>query len=54
MHDLVIRNALLLDAPGQDPLDFMLDLALGVHGVWVNGVRDLESLPGRMLREFSA
>jgi N-acyl-D-aspartate/D-glutamate deacylase len=28
--------------------------ALGVHGVWVNGVRDLERLPGRVLREFSA
>ena len=28
--------------------------ALGVHGVWVNGVRDLDTLPGKVLREFSA
>jgi N-acyl-D-aspartate/D-glutamate deacylase len=28
--------------------------ALGVHGVWVNGVRDLQTLPGQVLREFSA
>ena len=28
--------------------------ALGLHGVWVNGISDLRSLPGRVLREFSA
>jgi len=28
--------------------------ALGVKGVWVNGTRDLQTLPGRVLRDFSA
>ena len=28
--------------------------ALGVQGVWVNGVRELSTLPGKVLREFSA
>jgi N-acyl-D-amino-acid deacylase len=28
--------------------------ALGVHGVWVNGTRDLSTLPGRVLRDFAA
>jgi N-acyl-D-aspartate/D-glutamate deacylase len=28
--------------------------ARGVHGVWVNGVRELERLPGKFLREFDA
>ena len=26
--------------------------AIGVHGVWVNGVRDLAQMPGKVLREF--
>jgi N-acyl-D-aspartate/D-glutamate deacylase len=27
--------------------------AIGVHGVWVNGVRELEKMPGRVLRDFA-
>jgi N-acyl-D-amino-acid deacylase len=50
----------VFDLPGGHP---RLDTpALGVHGVWVNGervadekgLRKLERLPGRLLREFSA
>jgi N-acyl-D-aspartate/D-glutamate deacylase len=40
------------DLPGGHPR--LTTPALGVHGVWVNGVRDLEKLPGRVLREFFA
>jgi len=25
-----------------------------VHGVWVNGARELERLPGKFLRDFAA
>jgi N-acyl-D-aspartate/D-glutamate deacylase len=42
----------VFDLPGGHPR--LTTPALGVHGVWVNGVRHLESLPGRVLREFSA
>ncbi|HEY5896536.1 MAG TPA: hypothetical protein VIV54_03170 [Burkholderiales bacterium] len=58
MHDLLIRNALLLDGLGSPPVHG--DLA--VRGVWVNGrrivdesgVRLGEPLSGKLLREFSA
>ncbi len=42
----------VFDLPGGHPR--LTTPARGVHGVWVNGVRDLKSLPGRVLREFSA
>jgi N-acyl-D-aspartate/D-glutamate deacylase len=42
----------VFDLPGGHPR--LTTPALGVHGVWVNGVRQLESLPGRVLRDFSA
>jgi N-acyl-D-aspartate/D-glutamate deacylase len=50
----------LFDLPGGHPR--LTTSALGVHGVWVNGVRvagkdgpcDAKELPGRVLREFSA
>ncbi len=42
----------VFDLPGGHPR--LTTPAQGVHGVWVNGVRDLRTLPGRMLREFSA
>jgi N-acyl-D-aspartate/D-glutamate deacylase len=50
----------LFDLPGGHPR--LTTSAVGVHGVWVSGVRvadkegpcDLKELPGRMLREFSA
>jgi N-acyl-D-aspartate/D-glutamate deacylase len=42
----------VFDLPGGHPR--LTTAALGVQGVWVNGVRDLRTLPGRLLREFSA
>ncbi|HET7297900.1 MAG TPA: amidohydrolase family protein [Burkholderiales bacterium] len=50
----------LFDLPGGHPR--LTTSAIGVHGVWVNGVRvagrkapcELKELPGRVLREFSA
>jgi N-acyl-D-amino-acid deacylase len=42
----------VFDLPGGSPR--LTTPPIGVHGVWVNGVRDLSSLPGRVLREFSA
>jgi N-acyl-D-aspartate/D-glutamate deacylase len=42
----------VFDMPGGHPR--LTTPALGVQGVWVNGVRDLQTLPGRVLREFSA
>jgi N-acyl-D-aspartate/D-glutamate deacylase len=42
----------VFDLPGGHPR--LTTPALGVHGVWVNGVRDLIALPGKVLREFSA
>ena len=50
----------LFDLPGGHPR--LTTSAVGVHGVWVNGVRvagndgpcDAKELPGRVLREFSA
>jgi len=42
VFDLPGGNARLTTAP------------VGVHGVWVNGQRDLQQLPGRVLREFDA
>ena len=42
----------VFDLPGGHPR--LTTPALGVRGVWVNGVRDLQTLPGRVLREFSA
>jgi N-acyl-D-amino-acid deacylase len=42
----------VFDLPGGGPR--LTTPPIGVHGVWVNGVRDLSSLPGRVLREFSA
>jgi N-acyl-D-aspartate/D-glutamate deacylase len=50
----------VFDLPGGHPR--LTTSAVGVHGVWVSGVRvagneglcDLKELPGRLLREFSA
>jgi N-acyl-D-aspartate/D-glutamate deacylase len=42
----------VFDLPGGHPR--LTTPAVGVHGVWVNGVRDLQRRPGRILREFSA
>jgi len=42
----------VFDLPGGNPR--LTTAPVGVHGVWVNGERDLSRLPGRMLREFSA
>jgi len=42
----------VFDLPGGHPR--LTTPALGVTGVWVNGVRDLKTLPGRVLRDFSA
>lgn len=42
----------VFDLPGGHPR--LTTPAVGVHGVWVNGVRELSRLPGRVLREFSA
>jgi N-acyl-D-aspartate/D-glutamate deacylase len=42
----------VFDLPGGHPR--LTTPALGVHGVWVNGVRDLERLPGKVLRDFAA
>jgi N-acyl-D-aspartate/D-glutamate deacylase len=42
----------VFDLPGGHPR--LTTPPRGVHGVWVNGERDLGRLPGRMLREFSA
>jgi N-acyl-D-aspartate/D-glutamate deacylase len=42
----------VFDLPGGYPR--LTTPAVGVHGVWVNGVRDLSTLPGRILRDFSA
>ncbi|HEX9182484.1 MAG TPA: amidohydrolase family protein [Burkholderiales bacterium] len=40
----------VFDLPGGHPR--LTTPAVGVHGVWVNGVRDLERLPGKFLRDF--
>jgi hypothetical protein len=48
----------VFDLPGGHPR--LTTPPVGVHGVWVNGVRVFgdgasnESLPGRLLREFDA
>jgi N-acyl-D-amino-acid deacylase len=42
----------VFDLPGGHPR--LTTPALGVHGVWVNGVRELERLPGKVLRDFTA
>jgi N-acyl-D-aspartate/D-glutamate deacylase len=42
----------VFDLPGGHPR--LTTPAVGMHGVWVNGVRDLQRLPGRVLREFAA
>jgi N-acyl-D-aspartate/D-glutamate deacylase len=44
----------VFDLPGGHPR--LTTAALGVHGVWVNGVRlgDNSVLPGRLLRDFAA
>jgi N-acyl-D-aspartate/D-glutamate deacylase len=41
----------VFDLPGGHPR--LTTPAVGIHGVWVNGVRELQRLPGRLLREFS-
>ncbi len=42
----------VFDLPGGHPR--LTTPAVGVHGVWVNGVRDLSRRPGQVLREFAA
>jgi N-acyl-D-aspartate/D-glutamate deacylase len=40
------------DLPGGQPR--LTTPPAGVHGVWVNGLRELSSLPGKLLRDFSS
>jgi len=42
----------VFDLPGGNPR--LTTPPVGVHGVWVNGERDLSRRPGHVLREFSA
>jgi N-acyl-D-amino-acid deacylase len=42
----------VFDLPGGQPR--LTTPPLGVHGVWVNGVRELSTLPGKVLRDFTA
>jgi N-acyl-D-amino-acid deacylase len=42
----------VFDLPGGHPR--LTTPPVGVHGVWVNGVRDLAARPGRVLRDFTA
>jgi N-acyl-D-aspartate/D-glutamate deacylase len=42
----------VFDLPGGHPR--LTTPAVGIHGVWVNGVSELSRLPGRILRDFSA
>ncbi|MGH8688319.1 MAG: N-acyl-D-amino-acid deacylase family protein [Burkholderiales bacterium] len=42
----------VFDLPGGHPR--LTTPALGVHGVWVNGVRELDRRPGKVLREFDS
>jgi N-acyl-D-amino-acid deacylase len=42
----------VFDLPGGNPR--LTTAPVGVHGVWVNGQRDLSQRPGRVLREFDA
>jgi N-acyl-D-aspartate/D-glutamate deacylase len=42
----------VFDLPGGHPR--LTTPAVGVHGVWVNGTRELERLPGKFLRDFDA
>jgi len=42
----------VFDLPGGHPR--LTTPALGVHGIWVNGERDLSALPGKLIREFSS
>ena len=41
----------VFDLPGDHPR--LTTPARGLHGVWVNGERNLQRLPGRVLRDFS-
>jgi N-acyl-D-aspartate/D-glutamate deacylase len=45
-------NRRVFDLPAGQPR--LMASALGVHGVWVNGRRPAQELPGRLLREFAA
>jgi len=45
-------NRRVFDLPAGQPR--LMASALGVHGVWVNGRRPIEELPGKVLREFAA
>lgn len=44
-------NKRVFDLPAQQPR--LMATAIGVHGVWVNGRRPIEELPGKVLREFA-
>jgi N-acyl-D-aspartate/D-glutamate deacylase len=45
-------NRRVFDLPAGQPR--LMASAVGVHGVWVNGRRPIEELPGKVLREFGA
>jgi N-acyl-D-amino-acid deacylase len=44
-------NRRAFDLPAGQPR--LMASGIGVHGVWVNGARPNESLPGRLLRDFA-
>jgi len=44
-------NRRVFDLPAGQPR--LMASAVGVHGVWVNGVRSAEQLSGRVLRDFA-
>ena len=44
-------NRRVFDLPAGQPR--LMASAVGVHGVWVNGRRPIEELPGKVLREFA-
>jgi N-acyl-D-aspartate/D-glutamate deacylase len=45
-------NRRVFDLPAGQPR--LVASAVGVHGVWVNGRRPVEELPGKLLRDFAA
>ena len=44
-------NKRVFDLPAGQPR--LMPSAIGVHGVWVNGRRPVEELPGKVLRDFA-
>jgi N-acyl-D-aspartate/D-glutamate deacylase len=44
-------NRRVFDLPASQPR--LMASAVGIHGVWVNGQRPDEGLPGKVLRDFA-